>query len=231
MIRKASERGQSNLGWLKSAHTFSFAHYYDPDFMGYGPLRVINDDIVAPKMGFDTHSHRDMEILTWILEGELEHKDSMGNGSIIRPGDIQKMSAGTGVHHSEFNPSSQNNVHLLQIWIQPDTLGIQPGYEQLHVPKEERTGKLCLIASSRKTDGAVHIRQNVDLHTAILQPEHQISHQLAADRIGWLHVAKGSVQANQKLLKAGDALILKAGEALSIQNGRNAEILLFDMAS
>src|SRR5258708_5851663 len=195
-VRRSGERGLADHGWLKSFHTFSFADYYDASHMGFGPLRVINEDRVQPGKGFGTHGHRDMEIISYVLEGELAHKDSMGNGSVIRPGDVQRMSAGTGVHHSEFNPSPKNPVHFLQIWIEPDKRGVQPGYEEKHFDAASKRGKLRLIASSDGRDGSVRIQQDADLYATLLEGGDVLEHSLAKGRRAYVHVARGHVTVN-----------------------------------
>ncbi|MEJ2258146.1 MAG: pirin family protein, partial [Woeseiaceae bacterium] len=193
-IRAANERGKASFGWLDSRHTFSFGHYYDPQFMGFGPLRVINEDRVRPGEGFATHGHRDMEIISYVLDGALEHKDSLGTGSIIRPGDVQRMTAGTGVHHSEYNASATDPVHFLQIWILPERDGLEPGYEQKAFPAEEKLGRLRLVGSRDGRDGSVTIHQDVDLYAALLGAGDEIAHRFAEGRYGWLQVARGSVR-------------------------------------
>jgi quercetin 2,3-dioxygenase len=228
-LRRSNERGGDDYGWLNTRHTFSFDQYRDPQWMGFRSLRVINEDLVAPGGGFPMHPHRDMEIITYVLEGALAHKDSMGNGSVIHPGDGQRMSAGTGVRHSEANPSTKDPVHLLQIWILPDRHGHEPGYEQKSFPEEEKRGKLRLIASPDGANGSVAIHQDARLYASLLSPGQQVEHQLGVGRFGWLQVAKGAVELNGKALKQGDGaatddqkLILKATE--------ESEILLFDLA-
>jgi hypothetical protein len=228
-VRPGSERGHFDHGWLDTYHTFSFASYHDPRHMGFRSLRVINEDRVKPAEGFGTHAHRDMEILTWVLEGALEHKDSMGNGSIIRPGDIQRMSAGTGVTHSEFNPSREEPVHLLQIWLLPRVRGLEPGYEEKRFPPEERRGGLRLIAARDGRDGAVTIHQDADLWTALLEPGESARHALEPGRYAWLHVARGAVTANGVPLGAGDGAAVSGEEALEVVASSSAEILLFDL--
>ena len=228
-LRKATERGHANHGWLDSYHSFSFADYHDPQHMGYASLRVINEDVVQPGKGFGTHGHRDMEIITYILEGALEHKDSMGNGSIIRPGDVQRMSAGTGVRHSEFNPSQNDLVHLLQIWIEPSVAGIAPGYEEKHFDAASRRGRLRLIASSDGRDGSVLIHQDAAVYAALVDADERVSHPLAAGRKAYVHVARGNVTVNGQALAAGDALKISGEPAVVIDKGKAAEILLFDL--
>jgi quercetin 2,3-dioxygenase len=229
-IRPAAERGHADHGWLDTRHTFSFASYHDPRQMGFRSLRVINEDRVKPGEGFGTHAHRDMEILTWVLEGALGHKDSMGNGSVIRPGDLQRMSAGTGVTHSEFNPSPEAPVHFLQIWLLPRERGLPPGYEQKRFPQEERRGRLRLIAAGDGRDGAVTIHQDADLWTALLQPNESVRHALAPGRYAWLHVARGAVSLNGSTLGAGDGAAVSDEAALEIAGAARAEVLLFDLA-
>jgi len=229
-IRPAAERGHADHGWLDTRHTFSFASYHDPRHMGFRSLRVINEDRVKPGEGFGTHAHRDMEILTWVLEGALGHKDSMGNGSVIRPGDLQRMSAGTGVTHSEFNPSPEAPVHFLQIWLLPRERGLPPGYEQQRFPQEERRGRLRLIAAGDGRDGAVTIHQDADLWTALLQPNESVRHALAPGRYAWLHVARGAVSLNGSTLGAGDGAAVSDEAALEIAGAARAEVLLFDLA-
>ena len=228
-LRKAHERGHANHGWLDSYFSFSFAEYHDPQHMGFSALRVINEDVVQPGKGFGTHGHRDMEIVTYILEGALEHKDSMGNGSVIRPGDVQRMSAGSGVQHSEFNPSQSEPVHLLQIWILPNVRGIEPEYEETHFDAASKRGRLRLIAASDGRDGAVTIHQDAALYAALLDGAERASHALAAGRKAYVHVARGSVTVNGNALGAGDALKASGESALVLERGDNAEILLFDL--
>ena len=229
-VRPAAERGHADHGWLDTRHTFSFASYHDPRHMGCRSLRVINEDRVQPAEGFGTHAHRDMEILTWVLEGALEHKDSMGNGSVIRPGDLQRMSAGTGVTHSEFNPSREAPVHFLQIWLLPRERGLPPGYEQKHFTQEARRGRLCLIAAGDGRGGAVTIHQDADVWTALLQPGESVRHALAPGRYAWLHVARGAVSLNGSTLGAGDGAAVSDEAELEIAAAARAEVLLFDLA-
>ena len=228
-VRPAAERGHADHGWLDTRHTFSFASYHDPRHMGFRSLRVINEDRVKPAEGFGTHAHRDMEILTWVLEGALGHKDSMGNGSVIRPGDLQRMSAGTGVTHSEFNPSREAPVHFLQIWLLPRELGLPPGYEQKRFPQEARRGRLRLIAAGDGREGAVTIHQDADLWTALLQPGESVRHVLAPGRYAWVHVARGAVSLNGSTLGAGDGAAVSDEAALEITGAARAEVLLFDL--
>ena len=227
-IRKAGERGHARHGWLESHHTFSFADYYDPAWMGYGCLRVINDDRVQPGMGFGTHPHRDMEIITYILSGSLEHKDSMGNGRTIKTGELQYMSAGTGVRHSEFNPSPSEEVHFLQIWIQPDTTGVKPGYAEKSLASAA-SGQWHLMTSKTGREDSIAIHQDADLWLARLLPGQTVNHQLAADRQAWLHVAEGAVTVNGTPLVSGDAAAWTGGERLEVQASQNSQILLFDL--
>jgi redox-sensitive bicupin YhaK (pirin superfamily) len=228
-LRKGTDRGHANHGWLDTWHTFSFADYHDPAQMGWSALRVINEDVVAPGMGFGMHGHRDMEIVTWILDGALEHKDSMGNGAVIRPGEAQRMSAGKGVLHSEFNPSPDQATHLLQIWIEPNVRGVKPSYEQTFFPPEERRGRLRLIASSDGREGSVTIHQDAALYTALLAPGESVRHTLAPGRRAYLHVARGAVQCNSQSLRDGDGAKIAEESDLEIAASQDAEILLFDL--
>jgi hypothetical protein len=219
----------ADFGWLNSRHTFSFGHYYDPQFMGFGPLRVINEDRVQPGRGFDTHGHRDMEILSYVLDGALEHKDSMGNGSIIRPGDVQRMSAGTGVRHSEFNASDSDPVHFLQIWVLPEKEGMAPGYEQKHFSEEEKRGRLRLVGSRDGRDGSVTIHQDVDLYAVLLAEGDRVTHDLAKGHKAWVQLALGSATLNGHPLEPGDGVAMEGPSAVTLTGSSNAEILLFDM--
>jgi redox-sensitive bicupin YhaK (pirin superfamily) len=228
-FRRAEERGHASHGWLDSFHTFSFANYHDPRFMGFGPLRVINDDKIAAGKGFGTHGHRDMEIITYVLEGAVAHKDDMGNGSTIRPGDIQKMSAGSGVHHSEFNPQPDHPTHLLQIWIEPDVTGIAPEYEEKRFPEEEKRGRLRLVASPDGSDGSVSIHQNARFFVGKFDGAEFADYALAAGRRVWLHVARGTVLVNGQALGAGDAVAVRDESKIVISGGQGAEVLLFDL--
>jgi redox-sensitive bicupin YhaK (pirin superfamily) len=227
-VRRSSERGHANHGWLDSYHSFSFADYHDPEHMGYGPLRVINEDRVQPGQGFGTHGHRDMEIISYVLEGALAHKDSMGTGSTIVPGDVQRMSAGNGVRHSEFNQEKAKVTHFLQIWIEPSVSGIPPSYEQKHFTAAEKRGRLRLIASPDAADGSVTVHQDARVYAGLFDGAERASHSLAQGRLCYVHVARGSVQANGKKLAAGDALKTDAAE-IRIESGEQAEILLFDL--
>lgn len=227
--RLSNERGYADHGWLKSFHSFSFADYYDPNFMGFGPLRVINEDWIAPGMGFGTHGHKNMEIITYVLEGELAHKDSMGNGKAILPHEVQRMSAGKGVLHSEFNHAKDATTHLLQIWIQPDVIGVSPSYEQTFFAPEEKRGKLRLVASPNGEDGSVTIHSSAKLFAALVDGPEKVQHALASNRIAYLHVAKGSIDVNGNRLSAGDAAMMAEEASIQITNGEQAEILLFDL--
>jgi len=228
-LRPGAERGHANHGWLDSFHSFSFADYHDPEHSGYGVLRVINEDWVQPGTGFGMHGHHDMEIITYLLDGELEHKDSMGNGSIILPGDVQRMSAGTGVHHSEFNPSSKQPVHLLQIWIEPNVRGVAPGYEQRSIAAAEKRGRLRLIASADGRDGSVTIHQDVAVYVAVIDGGNALTHALAPGRRAYVHVARGRVGINGRTLQAGDAVKIADEPAVTLGGAQGAEILLFDL--
>ena len=229
-IRHSNERGGGNYGWLNTRHTFSFDQYYDPRFPGFRSLRVINEDEVAPGQGFPTHPHRDMEIITYVLEGALEHKDSLGTGSVIRPGDGQRMSAGRGIRHSERNASTTQPVHFLQIWIKPDSLGHEPSYEQKAFPNGEKRGKLRLIASPDGADGSVSIHQDARLYVGLLAHGDEVTHNLNEGRYAWLQVAKGAVELNGKALRQGDGAAVSEEPALSIKGSEDAEVLLFDLA-
>ena len=228
-IRKSADRGPAEFGWLSSRHSFSFGHYHDPAHMGFGPLRVINEDKVQPGMGFGTHGHQDMEIISYVLDGALEHKDSLGTGSVIRYGDVQRMSAGTGVQHSEFNPSRSEQVHFLQIWIIPDRARIEPSYEEKHFDAGSKRGKLRLIASSDARDGSVLVHQDVSIFASILDGDDRLEHPLAPGRLGYVHVARGTLTVNGIALEAGDALKLADEGSVVLEAGKDAEILLFDL--
>ncbi|MGH8310554.1 MAG: pirin family protein [Steroidobacteraceae bacterium] len=229
-VRKASDRGYADHGWLKSHHSFSFADYYDPAHVEFGALRVINEDRVQAGAGFGTHGHRDMEIISYVLEGSLAHKDSMGTGSTIRPGDVQRMSAGTGVMHSEFNPSATERVHFLQIWIQPNVRGIAPSYEEKRFSPEEKRGRLRLIASPDQADGSVLIHQDARVYAGLFDGDERATLELAAARRAYVHVARGSVHVNGTKLDAGDALTLSDVPAVTLDRGREGEVLVFDLA-
>ena len=230
-IRKSADRGPTKFDWLDSLHTFSFGHYRDPKNMGFGPLRVINEDWVAPGGGFPTHPHDNMEILTYIMDGALEHKDSIGAGSVIRPGDVQRMSAGTGVTHSEFNHSKTESVHLLQIWIIPEKRGIKPSYEQKRFEDADKRGQLKLVASRDAREGSVTFHQDVDMYASLLNGADAVTHTLKSGRIAWVQVAKGELQLNGKTLKTGDGAAIKDESILNFTNANHAEIILFDMAA
>jgi redox-sensitive bicupin YhaK (pirin superfamily) len=230
LIRRASERGYADHGWLRSFHTFSFADYYAPAHMGFRSLRVINEDRVEGGKGFGTHPHRDMEIISYVLSGELQHKDSMGTGSVIRPGDVQRMSAGTGVTHSEFNASPTNPVHFLQIWVLPDSRGYAPSYEQKHFTEAERQGRLRLVLSKDAREGSLIIHQDASLFAGLLAPGERVTHDLPAGRYAWLHVAKGKVEVGGQTLGAGDAGAFEEAGEIAIAASEPSEILLFDLA-
>ena len=228
-IRRGNERGFADHGWLKSFHTFSFADYFDPDHVEFGPLRVINEDRVQAGAGFGTHGHRDMEIISYVLAGELAHKDSMGNGSIIRPGDVQRMSAGSGVQHSEFNPSPALPVHFLQIWIQPAQRNIEPSYEEKRFAPEEKRGRLRLIVSPDRTDGSLLIHQDARMYAGLFNDNERAHLEVANRRRIYAHVARGTVDANGAALEAGDALRISDGAPLDLSGAREAEVLVFDL--
>ena len=229
-VRKSEARGHANHGWLDSYHTFSFASYYDPNYMNFRSLRVINEDVVSPGKGFGTHGHSDMEIITYVLEGALEHKDSLGTGAVIKPGEVQRMTAGTGIQHSEFNHSQTDPVHLLQIWLLPDTKGLSPSYEQRDFPLAQRRGKLRLVAARDARDGAVKVHQDVDLYAAVLDKDSRVSHALRPNRYAWVQVARGSVLLNGLTLENGDAAAVSDEAEVVIEAAEDAEFLLFDLA-
>ena len=229
-IRRAHERGMADHGWLDTRHTFSFADYYDPRYMGFRALRVINDDRVMPSEGFPTHPHRDMEILSYVVEGALAHRDSMGNGSVIRPGDVQRMSAGTGVTHSEYNAAEGERTRFLQIWIVPDRRGHTPGYEQKRVGLEERRGQLKLLASPDGRDDSVSLHQDVSLYGAILGDGDVVSHAFAPGRYGWVQVVRGEVELDGEILSEGDGAALTDVPAIQLRAGSDADVLVFDLA-
>ncbi len=228
-IRRSNERGYADHGWLKSFHSFSFADYFDPQHVEFGPLRVINEDRVAPGQGFGTHGHRDMEIISYVLSGELAHKDSLGNGSTIRPGDVQRMSAGRGVLHSEFNPSTQDPVHFLQIWIQPDRQRIEPSYEEKRFSSEDKRGRLRLIASPDRADGSVLIHQDARVYAGLFDENEHAELEVQPGRRIYVHVARGSITANDTKLAAGDALKLTDATKLALGKGQQAEVIVFDL--
>ena len=229
-VRRGGDRGRADHGWLNSFHSFSFAEYYDPDHMGFGALRVINEDRVQPAKGFGTHGHRDMEIVSYVLEGALEHKDNMGNGSVIRPGDVQRMSAGTGVTHSEYNPSPSEQVHFLQIWIEPRVRGIRPGYEERQFDEASKRGRLRLIASPDGREGSVTIHQDAMLFAGLFDGDESALHRLSPGRRAYVHLARGEAQVNGQLLRAGDAVKVAGEPEIRIEHGAGAEVLLFDLA-
>lgn len=229
-IRRAAERGHTDFGWLDSRHTFSFGDYTDYDHMGFHSLRVINDDRVAPGGGFPTHAHRDMEILTWVLAGGLEHRDSLGTGSVIRPGDLQRMTAGAGIRHSEFNASKTEPVHFLQIWVYPERRGLKPGYEQKSFPAADRKGQLRLIASRDGRDGSVSFHQDADVYAAALGLGQKVTHALAPGRAAWVQAATGAVSLNGQRLEAGDGAAVEEETALELVGLEDGETLVFDLA-
>ncbi|MBI3345302.1 MAG: pirin family protein [Gammaproteobacteria bacterium] len=228
-LRKAAERGHAHHGWLDTYHSFSFADYYDPGHMGFASLRVINEDRVAPGGGFPTHGHRDMEIITYVLEGALQHKDSMGNGSVIRPGDVQRMSAGMGVTHSESNASESEFVHLLQIWIIPDKTGVAPSYEQKYFAPGEKQHRLRLIASPDGRDGSVRIEHDGFVYASLLDGGDELTHMLAPGRSAYVQVARGALSVNGKKVNAGDGVMLEDEHEVRLSDARQAEVLLFDL--
>ena len=228
-VRRADDRGYADHGWLRSYHSFSFADYFDPEHVEFGPLRVINEDRVVPGAGFSTHGHRDMEILSYVLDGALAHKDSTGTSSVIRPGDVQRMSAGRGVLHSEFNGSQSEPVHFLQIWIQPNVRGIDPGYEQKHYPDAEKRGRLRLVASPDGADGSVHIQQDARVYAGRFDGDERANLPLSPQRRAYVHVARGRVRVNGESLAAGDAVKLTDVDGVAIADGADAEVLVFDL--
>ena len=230
-LRRSDERGFADHGWLQSFHSFSFSEYHDPAHMGFGPLRVINDDVVAPGRGFGMHGHRDMEIVTYVLQGKLSHKDSLGNGADILPGDVQRMSAGKGIMHSEFNQGLRESVHLLQIWIEPSAKGLSPGYEQKHFSEADKRGRLRLVASPDGREGSVTIHSDATLSVGLFDGEERAEMALNPARKAYVHVARGAIVANGQALKAGDALKLEGESALTLQGGEQAEVLVFDLAA
>jgi redox-sensitive bicupin YhaK (pirin superfamily) len=230
LIRRSDDRGRANLGWLDSRHTFSFADYHDQRYMGYGPLRVINEDRVQPAQGFGTHGQRDMEIISYVLEGELAHRDSMGNGSVIRRGDVQRMSAGTGVQHSEFNHSQTEPVHFFQIWLIPDSRDLPPGYEEKRFEDDAKRGRLRLVASRDGREGSVVVHRDADLYAALLAPGDEVTHATERMRKGWVQVASGAITVNGEALAAGDGAAIAYEDNLAIRASADTELLLFDMA-
>ena len=227
-VRKAEERGYFDHGWLKTYHTFSFADYHDPEHMGFRALRVMNEDRVSPGRGFGEHPHRDMEIVTYVLAGALEHRDSLGNGEVLRPGEFQRMSAGTGIRHSEFNPSDSETVHLYQIWLLPRETGLRPGYEQKAFPEDERRGTLRLVASPNGEAGSLTIQQDARIYLSLLDAQQSVSHSFAGEH-GWLQVLRGEVQLDDLALKVGDGAAISAEPRIDVTAAENAEILLFDL--
>jgi hypothetical protein len=229
-VRHAAERGTANLGWLDSRHTFSFGQYYDPNHMGFGPLRVINEDRVRPGAGFETHGHRDMEIISYVLEGALEHKDSIGNGSVIRPGDMQVMSAGTGTRHSEFNPSKSEPVHFLQIWVLPDRQGLAPRYDQKTFPATEKRGRLRLVGSPDGRDGSIVIHQDTDIYDALLSSGDAVTNNLKPGHKSWVQVVRGAVEVNGKAADAGDGVAVEDEAVVTVMSlADDSEVLVFDL--
>ena len=228
-VRKSSERGFADHGWLRSWHSFSFAGYHDPGHMGFGPLRVLNDDTVAPGKGFGTHGHADMDIVTYVLSGALEHQDSLGTGSVIRRGDVQRMSAGTGVHHSEFNHSAHEPVHFLQVWIIPATRGAAPGYEEQHFDDARKRGRLCLVASGDGREGSVRLLEDAQVYATLLEAGERVEHEFRPGRLGYVHVATGRATVRGQALEAGDALLLQEEPGVLAIEGGSAEVLLFDL--
>jgi redox-sensitive bicupin YhaK (pirin superfamily) len=230
-LRKSEERGHVNMGWLNTYHSFSFGEYYDPQHMGFGALRVINDDRIEPAKGFGTHGHRDMEIITYVLEGGIAHKDSMGNGSVIRPGNVQRMSAGKGVMHSEYNSSQDSPTHLLQIWIEPNVKGIPPSYEEKNFQDGEKRGMLRLIASPDGSNGSVTIHQDAKVYAALIDGAEQAARKIDSGRLVYVYVARGQVNANGNVLHAGDALKAVHETEIVLKEGQQAEVLVFDLAA
>jgi hypothetical protein len=228
-IRNADQRGHANHGWLNSYHTFSFASYFEPEQMGWGPLRVINDDTVAPGAGFPTHAHQNMEIISYVLEGALEHKDTLGTGSVIKPGDVQMMTAGSGIAHSEYNHSQAEPVHFLQIWVLPNQQDLPPSYQQRYFAAEEKRGQLRLVVSPDGRDGSLRIHQDVAIYSALLDGDEQLEWTPAAHRKGYLHVARGSVELNGQPLRAGDGVKVQDEPRLQLMQGQQAEVLWFDL--
>ncbi|MEM6414469.1 MAG: pirin family protein [Pseudomonadota bacterium] len=232
-IRRSEDRGKADFGWLQSRHTFSFGQYHDPEHEGFGPLRVINDDHVAPGGGFAPHGHRDMEIISYVLDGALAHSDSTGGGSVIRPGDVQRMTAGSGVRHSEFNDSKSDPVHFLQIWIEPADKGLEPSYEQVSIPQSEKRGHLRIIGTNQPEkfpyEEIVKIHQDVNLYAGFFDEKEEVTFEIGKDRAIWLHLAQGQVNVAGETLYSGDAIAITDIERVEIKNGRDAEVLLFDL--
>jgi quercetin 2,3-dioxygenase len=230
-LRPSEQRGHADHGWLQSHHSFSFAEYYDLNHMGFGPLRVINDDVIAPGRGFGMHGHRDMEIVTYVMQGSLSHKDSLGNGTTILPGDVQRMSAGKGILHSEFNEEQHGPTHLLQIWIEPVERGLRPSYEQKHFTEADKRGRLRLVASGDGREGSVTIHADASLYVGLINGEEKVEQGLSPARKAYVHMARGQALVNGHVLKAGDAMKLEGEASLSISQGQQAEVLLFDLAA
>jgi len=230
-IRRSKDRGTAQFGWLNSQHTFSFGHYHDPKFMGFGPLRVINEDRVEPGAGFDPHGHKDMEIISYVLDGALEHKDSIGSGSVIRPDDVQRMSAGTGIRHSEYNHSKSEPVHFLQIWILPEKDGIAPSYEQKAFSNTDKRGQLRLVGSRDGRDGSVVIHQDVNFYAGLFNGDEQATLRLAPGRLAWIQVARGDIEVAGQQVKAGDGMAISEEDEITLKNGHDAEVLVFDMTA
>jgi redox-sensitive bicupin YhaK (pirin superfamily) len=228
-IIRSESRGMADHGWLRAKHTFSFADYHNPDRMGFGPLRVINEDRIEPSQGFGTHPHKDMEIVTYIIDGALEHQDSMGNGSVIRAGDLQRMTAGTGVFHSEFNHSTEVPVHLLQIWILPGETSLQPGYEQQHFGREDKLNQWRLVASRDGRDSSMTIHQAVDLYATVLEADSELHHRFSANRSGYLQMVSGSLSVNGETLEEGDGVAIRDADSVTVHAKHDAEVILFDM--
>ena len=229
-IIRSKDRGTVDFGWLQSRHSFSFGHYYNPQQMGFGNLRVINEDTVLPGKGFGTHGHRDMEIISYVISGALEHKDSMGNGSVIQPGDVQRMSAGTGVQHSEYNPSRTDPVHFLQIWILPEKMGVTPGYEQIRFTEEQKTNRLCLVASGDGRQGSLSMHQDANLYACLLESGAAVSHALVQGRRSWVQLVRGNISVNGHEMAAGDGASIEDDNTLEIVADNSSEFLLFDLA-
>jgi quercetin 2,3-dioxygenase len=230
-LRRSADRGYADHGWLKSFHSFSFAGYHDPKFMSFGSLRVINEDRIAPGTGFGTHGHRDMEIISYVLSGSIAHKDSMGNGAAIVPGEVQRMSAGSGVQHSEFNQTQTDTTHFLQIWIQPNQFGIAPSYEQKMFDANEKRGKLRLVASPDAANGSVKIHADAKLFAGLFDGAEHLDYSIEKNRLAYVHVARGDLTVNDTQLSAGDALMMRAEDVVSLSAGTNAEVLLFDLGA
>jgi redox-sensitive bicupin YhaK (pirin superfamily) len=228
-VISSASRGGADHGWLQARHTFSFAGYYDPERMGFGPLRVINQDRIAPAQGFGTHSHKDMEIVTYIISGALEHKDSMGNGSVIKAGDVQRMTAGTGVFHSEFNHSAESEVHLLQIWILPERPSLAPSYDEKHFSRADKLNRWCLLGSRDGRDGSLTIHQDISLYSGVLEPGRSLDYEFVAGRRGFLQVIDGSLAVNDILLGAGDGVEISDASSLSLTAETDSEFIFFDM--